>query len=106
MIKKAVLLTLDGKIIDVLDVLTFNNEEQYNKYKVEAQDNKESYLKEQKKEKKEFESVVNHNFIELNLKNKLLELEIKLLKGDIDEEIYIEKKAQLTDELRALEGEK
>lgn len=93
--KKVIFVVDDDKLVDVLDVKTVESYEKFTELVNEAKQNKK-LLKDKrdadkKAERDEFVRVVGF----LDNRVSLLELEISLLKGEINDEEYEERKNEL-----------
>lgn len=93
--KKAVFITQDGKLVDVLDVKTITEVDDFNKLVRDAETNRQSILERKNKEEQVKQNLLNKRLEKLELGLNLASLEIELLRGQITEEEYEERKNKL-----------
>lgn len=103
--KKAILIYLNGILIEATEVKTFEDNKEFISLHNKAEENKIKLLADKEKEKKALTNLIALNDAKHNLQCELLKLEIKLLKGEIDDEVYFERKSELTKKLNKLLGE-
>ena len=103
--KKAILIYLNGILVEATEVKTFEDNKEFVSLHNKAEDNKLKLLANREKERKALTDLIALHDTKHNLQCELLKLEIKLLKGEIDEEIYFERKSELTKKLNKLLGE-
>lgn len=96
--KKAIVITENGLITEVLELKTFTDELDFAKICKEAKENKAKLEAEKKAVEQWNQNALNETLKCLERKVHNQELEIKLLKGEIDESEYYER-------LIVLEGE-
>ena len=103
--KKAIVIYLNGELLDVCEVKSFTDENEYSKLVKTAKENKEKLLKQYKKDLERNKNINELETARLNKKNELLNVEIKLLKGEIDEDVYYERKDELNHSIETIEKE-
>ena len=93
--KKAVVITTNGVITDVIEVKTFVTPNEYIAFVKKAQENKAKLEQERKEAEDAYKKDIEYRFNRLCKDLVLANLEIDLLRGRITEEQYEERKQAL-----------
>lgn len=93
--KKAVVITTNGVITDVIEVKTFVTPEEYITFVKKAKENKAKLEQERLEAENEYKKAVKNELAECRTLIWLLSLEVDLLRGKITEEEYEERKKEL-----------
>ena len=93
--KKVVVVHEDGKIVDVLEVRTFTDPEDYNTFIKLAKFNREELKKEREEELQKIRNELKEKTDEFSKCLGMHKLEIDLLRGRIDDEEYEERMNEL-----------
>ena len=93
--KKAVVITTNGVITDVIEVKTFVTPEEYLSFVKKAKENKAKLEQERLETESAYKKSVDDQFGEIIKGFNFLSLEVDLLRGKITEEEYEERKQEL-----------
>lgn len=93
--KKAVVITTNGVITDVIEVKTFVAPEEYLTFVKKAKENKAKLEQERLEAEEAKENKIKEDIKDLEYFYKMLWLDVKLLRGEITEEEYEERKKEL-----------
>ena len=93
--KKAVVITTNGIITDVIEVKTFVTPEEYLSFVKKAKENKAKLEQQRLESESAYKKSVEDQFGEIIKGLNFLSLEVDLLRGKITEEEYEERKQEL-----------
>lgn len=93
--KKAVVITTNGVITDVIEVKTFVTPEEYINFVKKAKENKAKLEQERLEAEEAKENKIKEDIKDLEYFYKMLWLDVKLLRGEITEEEYEERKQKI-----------
>lgn len=93
--KKAVVITTNGVITDVIEVKTFVTPEEYIDFIKKAKENKAKLEQERLEAENEYKEAVKNELAECRTSILLNALDIDLLRGKITEEEYEERKQEI-----------